>query len=246
MTKPSLAVVTGASRGIGRATAFSLARAGYEVVGLYRTREDAAGEVSQGLQALGYKGLMVQADISQPKDVAQAFGKIRALFGDPEVLVNNAAMDYYGLTQDMAYADWQSLFRVNVDGVFLCSQEVLKPMLARGRGAIINVSSIWGSRCAAMETAYAATKGAVEAFTRSLAVEVAASGVRVNAVAPGMVDTDMMASFDRETCQNLAAEVPMQRFASPEEVAKVIRFLASKESSYMTGHILRVDGGFLA
>lgn len=246
MPKRPVAVVTGASRGIGRATAFSLADAGYEVVGLYRKQVETAGDVSRGLQDRGLKGLMIQADVSQPQAVAQAFAQIRAVFGDPQVLVNNAAMDYYGLAQDMSFEDWQTLFRVNVDGVFLCTQEVLKPMLARGQGAIVNLSSIWGSHSAAMETAYAATKGAVEAFTRSLAVEVAASGVRVNAVAPGVVDTDMMRCFDQDTCMDLSLEIPMQRFAAPEEVAKAITFLCSDQASYITGQILRVDGGFLA
>lgn len=246
MSKPSLAVVTGASRGIGRATALSLAEAGYEVVGVFRREKEAAEEVSARLQKLGSTGLMIQADLSDGEDVARVFKAVRERFGDPEVLVNNAAMDYYGLAQDMAYETWQKLFRVNVDGVFLCTQEVLKPMIAKGKGSIVNLSSIWGSRSAAMETAYAATKGAVEAFTRSLAVEVAASGVRVNAVAPGVVDTDMMRCFDQETCRSLCTEIPMQRFATADEVARSIRFLCSQEASYMTGQILKVDGGFLA
>lgn len=240
-----LAVITGASRGIGKATALALAEAGYDVIGIYAKAHEAAKTTLAELLARDISAEMMCGDVSQPEEVRGIFDLIREKYGNPDVLVNNAGIDYYGLLQDMSYADWKKLFAVNVDGVFLCSQEVLPGMIRAGKGRIVNVSSVWGSHSAAMESAYAATKGAIEALTRSLAVEVAASGVRVNGIAPGVVATDMMRCFSEEECALIQEDIPVQRFAQAHEIASVIKFLCSDQASYMTGQIVKVDGGFL-
>lgn len=238
-------VVTGASRGIGREIAQGFGRKHNAVACIYKEKKTLALETVDHIIQSGGQGIAVQADVSDPQSVEAAFERIKQEFGTVDILINNAGVDYYGLLQDMTYTDWRNVFNVNVDGMFLCTKTVLPGMIQRRKGVILNMSSIWGSHAAAMECAYAASKGAVEAFTRSLAAEVAACGVRVNALAPGVVDTDMMHCLSSDDCDHVRATIPMGRFASCSEIAGYVSFLCSAEAAYLTGQIIKPAGGFV-
>lgn len=166
-------------------------------------------------------------------------------WGGVDVLINSAGISWNGLLQDMLDAEWLDLFDTNVNGTFYCTRAVLPDMIARQRGVILNISSIWGSHAASCEVCYSATKGAIDAFTRSLAQEVAYSGIRVNAIAPGVVHTDMVEQLGKETNAVLHADMPMHRYANPDEVAGLASYLISDQASYITGQIITMAGGFV-
>ena len=231
-----VALVTGASRGIGRSIACKLAAAGYDVAVNYRVSAKEAEALAAEIIILGRRAVAVQADVSDAAAVSAMVSEVEDKLGPVTLLVNNAGLSWSGLFQDMTYEDWRRLFAVNVDGAYHCIQAVLPRMLAEKEGNIINISSIWGGRGASCEAAYAATKAALEGLTRSLAAELAPSNIRVNAVAPGYVKTD--------TLDALGAETPMGRIGTAEDVAKVVRFLASADSEFVTGQVITADGGF--
>lgn len=239
-----VALVTGAGRGIGRAIALKLAGAGYDVALNYRTSAREAEETASEIIIAGRRAMAVQADVVDAGEVAAMVARTEDVLGPVSLLVNNAGFSWWGLFQDLDYAAWRRLFAVNVDGAYHCIQAVLPWMLREKRGNIINVSSVWGQRGAACEAAYAATKAALIGLTRSLAAELAPSGIRVNAVAPGCIETDMLQSLGAETVASLAEETPMGRIGAPEDVAKAVRFLASQDAAFITGQVLTLDGGF--
>ena len=239
-----VALVTGASRGIGRSIACKLAAAGYDVAVNYRVSAKEAEVLAAEIIILGSRAVAVQADVSDAAAVSAMVSEVEDKLGPVTLLVNNAGLSWSGLFQDMTYEDWRRLFAVNVDGAYHCIQAVLPRMLAEKEGNIINISSIWGGRGASCEAAYAATKAALEGLTRSLAAELAPSNIRVNAVAPGCVKTDMLDALGAETVASLAAETPMGRIGTAEDVAKVVRFLASADSEFVTGQVITADGGF--
>lgn len=238
-------VITGGSRGIGAAMVRLLARDGHRICFLYRESIETARSLSRLLQAEGCDVTAVQCDISRPGQVRTIFDKMCEQWGAADVLINNAGISWSGVLQDMLDSEWQAIFETNVNGMFYCTKAVLPGMIARRKGVIVNISSIWGSHPASCEVAYSATKGAIDAFTRSLADEVAYSGIRVNAIAPGVVHTDMVDRLGAETNAVLHDEMPMGRYCTPEEVAQLARYLISDEASYMTGQIITLAGGFI-
>lgn len=240
-----VALVTGGSRGIGRAIVVRLAQQGYDVAVNYHHGRDLAEELAEDLRRAGRSAAAFGADTAKPEEVDAMFRAVDAALGPVETLVNNAGLaPPSGLFQDVDDETWDRTFAVNVGGMRNTIRRALPHMLHEKRGSIVNISSIWGLRGASCEAAYAATKAAVAGLTRSLALELAPSCIRVNAVAPGCIDTDMLRALGRETMEELAAQTPLGRLGTPEDVAAAAAFLAGEEASFITGQILIVDGGF--
>lgn len=232
--------VTGGSRGIGAAVVRALAPRG-NVAFTYNASEDAALALERELAAYG--GVKAfRCDVRDARSVAETAAAVRARFGAPEAVVNCAGVSLKKLFQDTSEEDWREVFAVNCDGAYRVSRAFLPDMLTRKNGAIVNVSSVWGKSGASLEVAYSASKAALEGMTRALAKEVALSGVRVNAVAPGAVDTDMMKSYSAEEIALVEGDIPFGRLASPDEIAAAVLFLL--DNGYITGQTLTVDGGF--
>ncbi len=239
-----VALVTGAGRGIGRAVAAALAAAGWQVAVNFCQNEQAAADTCAAIAAAGGVAAPFRADVAEEAQVAEMFRRVRRELGAPQLLVNNAGVAHFGLLQEMTAVEWRRLLAVNLDGAFFCCREALPDMLHNKRGCIVNVASIWGRAGASCETAYSASKGGLIAFTRALAKEVGPSGVRVNCVAPGVIDTAMNARLTPADMAMLAAETPLMRIGTPDEVAAAVKFLASDAASFITGEVLGVTGGF--
>ena len=227
-------VITGGSRGIGAAAVREFARRGENVWFLYEKNHAAARAVDS---ETGARALL--CDVSDEAQVQSAFAQI----GASDVLVNNAGICHYGLISQITPAEWRRLFAVNVDGAFYCTRAALPFMLQTQSGSIINVSSMWGQVGASCEAGYSATKGALLALSKALAQELGPSGIRVNAVAPGVIQTDMCASVAPEVLEELRMQTPLERLGTPEDAARVIAMLADAE--FVTGQTLGVSGGFV-
>ena len=240
-----IALVTGASRGIGRAIATELSNRGWSVAIGYRVRRDKAQELARQLTAQGRRAMICQADVSQREQVEAMVRQVEQTLGPVSLLVNNAGIAGQCLFQDLTDARWHEFFSVNVDGAFYASRAVLPHMLHEHEGCIINVSSIWGQRGASCEVAYSATKAALIGLTRSLAAELAPTHIRVNCVAPGVIRTDMLDALPAEVLPQLAQETPMGRLGTPEDIAHAVAFLASDKADFITGQVLTCDGGFI-
>ncbi|MEG0780300.1 MAG: 3-oxoacyl-ACP reductase FabG [Oscillospiraceae bacterium] len=240
-----IALVTGAARGIGRAVAIRLARDGWAVCINYIAHRDEAETLAAELTAAGGRAIAVQGDVSDPGAVARLVKRTQTELGQISLLVNNAGISCDGQFQDITGDRWRRCFAVNVDGVFHCTQAVLPGMLHEKAGCIVNLASIWGLRGASCEVPYAAAKAAVIGMTRSLALELAPSGIRVNAVAPGCIETDMLGEYDAATRAELCAQTPLGRLGTPADIAAAVAFFASGDASFLTGQILTADGGFI-
>lgn len=238
-------IVTGASRGIGRAAACLFAKKGYSTVINYYRSEQEALSLAHSLSQEGCSVLPVQADVSDPAQAEALFQKTESAFGGLDVLVNNAGISQTGLFTDCTSQQWDRVFDVNVKGAFLCCQQAVPLFLREHRGKIINVSSIWGIAGASCEAVYSASKAALIGLTKSLAKELGPSGIQVNCVAPGVVDTQMNAHLAPTELQALKDDTPLGVIGSPEDIAQAIYFLASPQSDFITGQVLSPNGGFL-
>ena len=236
-------LVTGASRGIGRATALAFGRAGYTVAVHYHTRRPAAEQTVRQLLDAGADAFCLCADVAQEEQVRDMVAQALARMGHIDVLVNNAGIAGQGLFTEQDAAAWRRMLAVDLDGAANCCRCVVPHMVRRHSGAIVNVSSVWGLAGASCEAAYSAAKAGLIGLTRALARELGPSGVLVNCVAPGVIDTEMNAPLGEDTLRGLAQQTPLGRLGRPEEVAQAILFLA--QASFITGQTLTVDGGFL-
>lgn len=236
------ALITGGTRGIGKAVALAFLERGYEVVINYCHNEAEALATQEEFNMLGYCPVLLRADVSDEAQVRAMFKEFFSIYERLDVLVNNAGISLIKVIQDTTPQDWNRIFDVNVKGVYHCCREVVNKMIFAGGGAIVNIGSIWGEVGASCEAAYSATKGAVIAFTKALAKELAPSNVRVNCVSPGVIDTQMNSHLVGAEMEELISSIPMERIGAPAEVAEACVFLA--ESTYVTGEVLSVGGGF--
>jgi 3-oxoacyl-[acyl-carrier protein] reductase len=234
-------LVTGASRGIGRAIAERLAAAGATVAAA--SRGDHANGTAEAIVAAGGAGEAVALDVTDPAAIDAAVGGLLARHGRIDILVNNAGIARDTLLLRMKRDDWDAVLQTNLTAAFACAQAVLKPMVRQRAGRIINITSVVGQSGNAGQANYAASKAGLIGFTKALALEVASRNITVNAVSPGLIDTEMTRAIADGAHEDWAARIPLKRLGTPEDVASAVLFLASDEASYITGHVLAVNGG---
>ena len=240
-----VAIVTGASRGIGRAVAIALAKAGALVAVNYAGNVKAAEEVQQIITQAGGKAILVQGDVAQAEVVDEMMKTVMDEFGRIDILVNNAGITRDGLLMRMKESDWDAVIDTNLKGIFHCTKAAAKHMMKARSGRIINMTSVVGLIGNAGQTNYAAAKAGVTGFSKSAAKELASRGITVNMVAPGFIDTDMTAVLPEKVREEMVKGIPMGRMGTPEEVAEAVLFLASDQASYITGQIINLDGGMV-
>lgn len=238
-------LITGGSRGIGAAIAKRFAKEGFTIVLHYLHSHEAANEVARECIQLGANVITISADLSSKEAIYKMKEKLDTLNLYPDIIINNAGISHYGMLIDVTEDDWDRLMNINIKSVYILTQLFMPKLISNKYGRIINISSVWGNSGAACEVLYSTTKGALNAFTKALAKELAPSGVTVNAVAPGVVETDMMNDFNDEEKQALEQEIPVGRFANAFEVASLVYYLALPESSYITGQIISPNGGWI-
>jgi 3-oxoacyl-[acyl-carrier protein] reductase len=245
MLKGKTSVVTGASRGIGRAIAIKLAKLGANVVVNYRNSVGGVEEVVKEIEALGVKVLAVQCDISNYNDVELMMKKCIEEFGSIDILVNNAGITKDGLLMRMKEQDFDSVIDINLKGAFNCTKHVSAIMLKQRSGRIINISSVSGVTGNAGQVNYSAAKSGIIGMTKSVAREFASRGITCNAVAPGYIQTDMTDVLSDKVKEAIRSTIPLKKLGSPEDVANAVAFLASEDASYITGQVINVDGGMV-
>ena len=240
-----LAFISGAGRGIGAACALALAEAGCDIIINYKKDSAEAERTASRVTALGRKAGLCRFDVSDPDAVREACEKIIKETGVPDVLVNNAGISISGLVQDVTDSDWDALMGANLKGMFNLCRAFVPGMVERKSGCIVNISSMWGQTGASFESVYSASKGGVDAFTKALAKELGPSGIRVNAVSPGCILTDMCAGYSKEDLEDLADQTALGRNGTPEDIANAVAFLASEKAAFITGQVLGVNGGMV-
>lgn len=239
------ALVTGASRGIGREIALELARQGANVAVNYAGSEQMANEVVDEIKSLGRKAFAIQANVADGEAVSNMMKEVVDRFGSIDILVNNAGITRDNLLMRMKEEDWDAVIDTNLKGVFLCTKAVTRPMMKQRNGRIINISSIVGVGGNAGQANYVAAKAGVIGLTKTTAKELASRGITVNAVAPGFITTDMTDKLNEDVQAEMLKQIPLARLGEPQDIAKVVVFLASEDSRYMTGQTLHVDGGMI-
>ncbi|GFZ83644.1 3-oxoacyl-[acyl-carrier-protein] reductase FabG [Paenibacillus marchantiophytorum] len=243
MLTGKVALVTGASRGIGRAIALHLAEHGADVAVNYAGSETAAGEVVAAIEAMGRKAVKLRADVSSFQEADNLVKQTLEIFGKIDILVNNAGITRDNLIMRMKEEEFDQVIATNLKGVFNCVKAVTRPMMKQRFGRIINISSVVGVLGNPGQANYVAAKAGVIGLTKATARELSSRGITVNAVAPGFIETDMTDKLSAEMREHMLKQIPLERLGQPEEIAKVVRFLASDDASYMTGQTLHVDGG---
>lgn len=238
-------LITGSSRGIGAQCARTFAQAGYSVAVHYSASADMAQALCAELAAMGADAFAVQADVSDSASVNEMMAEVYDRFGTLDVLVNNAGVSLIKLVTDTSDEEWRRVVDTDLGGVFLCCRAALPAMIREHKGCIINIASMWGEVGASCEAVYSAAKAGVIGFTKALAKELGPSGIRVNAVSPGVIMTDMMAGFGEDDLKALREEIPLGRLGQPSDVASAVLFLASDEAGYITGQVLSVNGGMV-
>lgn len=240
-----VALVTGASRGIGKAIAKELAQNGASVIINYSKDDEGANSTLKEIRELGGYAKVIKKDISIKDQCEELIKEIIETFGKIDILINNAAKSEVGLFMDVDDKSFEKLINTNLLAPMYLSKYALNYMISKGCGNIINISSIWGETGASCEVVYSTTKGGLNLFTKSLAKEVAPFGIRVNAIAPGVINTEMNSFLSEDEKMKLIEEIPMGRFGNGDEVANTVVFLCQNDISYLTGQIIKIDGGFL-
>ena len=243
--KGKIALVTGATRGIGKAIAIELIKEGATVVLNYSKDDLSAEETLKEIETLGGYAKLYKGNISNYEECKNMIDFVISTFGKIDISVNNAAVSFRGLFMDFSERNINDIFGINVLGAMYLSKEAIPHMLGKGKGNIINISSIWGEAGASCEVLYSSTKGAINLFTKSLAKELAPMGIRVNAIAPGVIDTEMNSFLSKDEREELEEEIPFGRFGSPSEVARMVTFLCSDKCEYLTGQIIKIDGAMV-
>jgi 3-oxoacyl-[acyl-carrier protein] reductase len=237
-----IAFITGASRGIGRACAIALAGAGAKVV-LAARQLDKLEEVAGEIRAAGGEAFVVAIDLSSQDSIKEAFSRASKEFGRIDILINNAGVTRDGLAMRMRRDDWDAVLQTNLSGSFFCIQQVIAPMIRERWGRIVNMTSVVAEAGNGGQANYCAAKAGLIGLTKSLAHELASRNVTVNAVAPGFIETDMTGALNDELKAKITESVPLKRMGKPEDIAAAVRFLASEDAGYITGHVLDVNGG---
>lgn len=237
-------LISGASRGIGRAAALCFAKSGYKIAAGYNSTRAQIDSLMAEFMHLGTMAVPVKGDISSPEAATHMVEQAVASLGGVDVLINNAGIDHYGLFEEMAPEEWQKLMSVDLSGAYNLTRAALPYMRRRNGSAIINVASVHGIYGASCEAAYSAAKAGLIGLTKALAKELGPSGIRVNCVAPGVIETDMMARFTLEDKRALIERTPLMRLGTPDDVARAMLFLAGDDAAFITGQVLEVSGGF--
>ena len=238
------ALVTGGAKGIGAAICKALANDGYRIALNYNNSFESATELKNELSSVTHIEIF-KADVSDSSDVERMFTEIEGVFGGVDVLINNAGIAQQALFTDITDEMWQKMIGVNLTGAFNCCRRALPYMIRNKFGKIINITSMWGEVGASMEVHYSASKAGLIGLTKALAKEVGLSGITVNAVSPGVIETDMMASFSDDVKSSLAEETPLGVLGTPENIASAVSFLASDKADFITGQVVSVNGGFI-
>lgn len=238
-------LVTGGSRGIGKAISKTFAKDGYNVLINFNKSENEAKELYTVLDEKGFSVKLFKADISNREEVENMIDYCIKEFGGLDVLINNAGISQDKLFTDITDEDWDNMMNINLKGSFYCSQTALKYMISEKKGNIINISSIWGISGASCEVHYSVSKAGIIGMTKALAKEVAPSNIRVNSIAPGVINTDMLSEYNEDEIDVLVEETPLMRLGTPEDIANCAIFLASDKSSFITGQVISPNGGFV-
>ena len=238
-------LVTGGSRGIGAKIVEVFAQNGYNVVINYNSNSKRAQDLSQSLNSRGFSTKIFKADVSNINEVRNMINFAKEQYGSIDILINNAGISQTKLFDEITQSDWDNMVNINQKGVFNCTSQVVGDMIRKKSGVIINIASMWGITGASCEVHYSATKAAIIGLTRALAKELGPSNIRVNCVAPGVIQTDMLNDYTEMDLENLRQQTPLLRLGKPEDVANVVYFLASDKASFITGEVVNVTGGFL-